>query len=212
MFCCYLLQTHSCCCYFYLLSPLLLRLFTSCISEASQKEDERRSRTPGRRLGNPRRAEAPWPASSLAPGVVPSQRHVPPARGMAAPGAGSSSALGITLAPGWTDMKSRSGVEAQQSLSHLLPSASRGLSPPLLPNLWPDAFLRPDEPVPLGCSPVPSAASSCQGQLPVPSLNLWLVMRRKIPIGLMWWATKSTPHHGDGANGVSCCSPTTGIC
>lgn len=92
------------------------------------------------------------------------------------------------------------------------PRASQGLSAPIPPNLWPDTFLRRDELVPLGCSPVPSAVSSWQGQLPVPPLNQRLVVRQKVPIGLMWWAIKSTSHHGNRANRVSRCSPATGIC
>lgn len=154
-----------------LLSPLLFGLFTSCIAETSQKEDGKKVGDLGKKGGDPGRAEALWPAGSPAPGTVPSQRHmmgphIPPARGTAAPRAGSSSTPGIALALGWTDAKSRRGVEVQQSLSHLLPGASQGLSAPLPSRLWPDAFLHWDEPVPLSCSPVRRAASSQQGQLP----------------------------------------------
>lgn len=164
----------------------------SCSAEASQKEDGKKVGDPwkkvgdpGKKVGDPRRAEAPWPASFPSPSMVP-----------------------------WSNMRwartlpSRPTGEGHGSL----PRASQGLSAPIPPNLWPDTFLRRDELVPLGCSPVPSAVSSWQGQLPVPPLNQWLVMRQKVPIGPMWWAIKNTSHHGNRANRVSRCSPATGIC
>lgn len=85
MFCCYLLQTHSRCCYFYLLffvfSPsLLLQLFTSCITEASQKEDGKkvgdlRKKVPGHEVEGPCKSDGvgtqkcppPWRWSPTAP-------------------------------------------------------------------------------------------------------------------------------------------------
>lgn len=38
------------------------------------------------------------------------------------------------------------------------------------------------------------------------------VMRWKVPVRVMGWAPKSAPHHRDGSNRVSHCSPATSIC